>query len=274
MSCKKRVGVIFGGQSPEHEVSRVSAQYIISNIDKEKYDVVMIGITKDGRWLVYDGPVEELSTGRWQTIAEEKNEDSIIGINEILAWSKPHTSNTRFDRKVDVIFPVLHGSNGEDGTIQGLFEIAGIPYVGCGVLSSAVCMDKAYTKVVFEKYSIPQGEYIVFSRNRVRQDTETIIEEVENILEYPCFVKPSNTGSSIGVSKAYNRKQLTEALYLASKYDRKILVEEFIDGREFECAVLGNQNPKASVVGEIIPCNEFYDYEAKYSPESKYPPGI
>jgi D-alanine-D-alanine ligase len=265
---KKGVGVIFGGQSPEHEVSRVSAQYIISNIDKEKYDVEMIGITKDGKWLVYDGPVEELGTGRWQTIAEDKKGDSAISIDEIFAWGKPQTSNTKHSRKVDVIFPALHGCNGEDGTIQGLFEIAGIPYVGCGVLSSAVCMDKAFSKLVFKKHSIPHGKYIVINRNRIRQDTESIIEEVEDALEYPCFVKPSNTGSSIGVSKARNRQQLTEALYIASKYDRKILVEEFINGREFECAVLGNQNPIVSVVGEIVPCNEFYDYEAKYSLES------
>lgn len=269
MSDKKRIGVIFGGQSPEHEVSRVSAQNVIKNIDRNKYDVVMIGITKDGRWLTYEGPEEELGTGRWQAIAESNEKGNTVNINELLSGDKSPNSAQNSGQKLDIVFPVLHGCNGEDGTIQGLLELFGVPYVGCGVLSSAIAMDKAFSKLIFEKYSIPQGKYLVFDRSGINTgNIHGIIEKVEEVLTYPCFVKPSNTGSSIGVSKARDRKQLIEALHLASRYDRKILVEEYIEGGEFECAVLGNQNPEASVVGEIIPCNEFYDYEAKYSPDS------
>lgn len=165
---------------------------------------------------------------------------------------------------IDVVFPVLHGCNGEDGTIQGLFELAGIPYVGCGVLGSSVGMDKAYTKIIFEKEGLPQGDYLVFSRKQVYYQNEDVIKEVEAKLTYPCFVKPSNAGSSVGVNKATNREELIKALDIAAKNDRRILVEEFINGREIECAVLGNDNPIASEVGEIVSCNDFYDYEAKY----------
>lgn len=271
MAGKKRVAVIFGGQSPEHEVSRTSAQSVINNIDRDKYDVKIIGITKEGKWLPYDGPTELLSTGEWKEIAE-KNTASIKKITDI-------TNNTAKDiftasgevngnSSVDVIFPVLHGCNGEDGTVQGLFELAGIPYVGCGVLGSALGMDKAYSKIIFEKAGLPQGKYLVFTRKQLFADAERAAEEVEKLLTYPCFVKPSNAGSSVGVSKARNRSELFSAFEFAARYDRKILVEEFIDGREIECAVLGNEDPIASTVGEVIPCNDFYDYEAKYSSES------
>jgi D-alanine-D-alanine ligase len=290
MSNKKRIAVIFGGQSSEHEVSRVSAESVIRNIDNSKYDVIMVGITKEGRWLSYDGPVGKIGCGEWQAIAEAATHSryqigtgdgsmSQLQVNKdgepSLVAQLPQINSARNifkaagaeggSKTIDVVFPVLHGCNGEDGTIQGLFELAGVPYVGCGVLGSALGMDKAYSKVVFEKEGIPQGQYLVFSRKQVKQEMQTLLEKVEAALPYPCFVKPSNAGSSVGVSKAHDRGELEQALEFAARYDRRILVEEFINGREVECAVLGNDDPIASTVGEVVPCNEFYDYEAKYS---------
>ncbi len=277
--AKERVAVIFGGQSSEHEVSRFSAQSVIENINKEKYDIVMIGITKEGQWLTYEGPTNKIGSGEWEKLAlaaaQERRQNTLLMTTdsnqtntqpEELAVS--NTARGIFGENskepINVIFPVLHGCNGEDGTIQGLFELAGIPYVGCGVLGSAVGMDKAYTKIIFEKEGLPQGDYLVFNRKQVNFRIDEVIEEIEGRLTYPCFVKPSNAGSSVGVNKASNREQLKRALEIAAKNDRRILVEEFINGREIECAVLGNDNPIASTVGEVIPCNEFYDYEAKY----------
>lgn len=260
MGDKKRVAVIFGGQSSEHEVSRFSAEAVIRNIDTEKFDVAMIGITKDGRWLSYDGPVGLIGTGEWQQLAEssQKSQQVLLTAGSAIAEAEKDS------KKIDVVFPVLHGCNGEDGTIQGLFELAGIPYVGCGVLGSALGMDKAYAKIIFEKAGLPQGKYLVYNRKNIIRDFDTIVSEVEHTVSFPCFVKPSNAGSSVGVSKVRSKDELKDALLLAARYDRKILVEEFIDGREVECAVLGNDEPAASTVGEVIPCNEFYDYEAKY----------
>jgi len=257
---KKNIAVIFGGQSSEHEVSRFSAESVLRNIDKEKYDVKMIGITKDGRWLSYDGPIGLIGTGEWQQLAEGENKPQQI----LLSAGSAIMDSENNSRKIDVVFPVLHGLNGEDGTIQGLLEMAGIPYVGCGVLSSALCMDKAYAKIVFEKEGIPQGKYLVFSRKQIYKDIDAVIRQVEGTLTYPCFIKPSNAGSSVGVSKARDRKELSDALEIAARYDIRILAEEYINGREAECAVLGNDEPEASVVGEVVPCNEFYDYDAKY----------
>jgi len=265
---KKRVAVIFGGQSSEHEVSRVSAQSVIENIDKQKYDIVMIGITKDGQWLTYDGPAEKIGTGEWQAIAQQKflaqKQETAAETTEIAANNSARGILAETKAPIDVIFPVLHGCNGEDGTIQGLFELAQIPYVGCGVLASSLGMDKAYTKIIFEKEGLPQGGYLVFNRKQIYYENDSVIKEVESRLAYPCFVKPSNAGSSVGVNKASNRDELKIALDIAAKNDRRILVEEFINGREIECAVLGNDNPIASTVGEVVPCNDFYDYEAKY----------
>ncbi|MDF2522915.1 MAG: D-alanine/D-alanine ligase [Clostridiales bacterium] len=266
MSNKKKIAVIFGGQSSEHEVSRVSAESVIKNINRDKFDVVMMGITKEGRWLRYDGPAEKLGTGEWQALAEASalNDRPVALSQENSAREIVTAAGAGSDGNIDVVFPVLHGCNGEDGTIQGLFELAGIPYVGCGVLGSALGMDKAYSKIVFEKEGIPQGKYLTFSRKQIEREPENLVRQVEEQLEYPCFVKPSNAGSSVGVSKAHNREELVEALKFAARYDRRILVEEFINGREVECAVLGNEDPIASTVGEVVPCNEFYDYKAKY----------
>lgn len=266
---KKRVAVIFGGQSSEHEVSRVSAQSVIENINKQKYDVVMIGITKDGQWLTYDGPVEKIGSGEWEALAQKKLPEPMQETaQETTAVVTNNTARSilaeNIKAPIDVVFPVLHGCNGEDGTIQGLFELAGIPYVGCGVLGSAVGMDKAYTKIIFEKEGLPQGDYLAFSRKQIYYQNDEVVKEVEGKLTYPCFVKPSNAGSSVGVNKASNREELIRALDIAAKNDRRILVEEFINGREIECAVLGNDNPIVSTVGEVVPCNDFYDYEAKY----------
>lgn len=270
MSDKKRVMVIFGGQSTEHEVSRLSATSIINNIDRSKFDVVMVGITKEGRWLPYNGPVEKIASGEWEEIAINGLIESVPKgeniINAIVSRSASSEAliNSEEKRQVDVVFPVLHGCKGEDGTIQGLFEMAGIPYVGCGVLGSALGMDKIYAKIMFEKAGIPQADYLYFTRKEIKEDVNSAADVIEKKFEYPVFIKPSNAGSSVGVSKAHNRKELIDALNLAAKYDRKVLIEEFINGREVECAVLGNDNPVASTVGEIIPSNEFYDYNAKY----------
>ncbi len=274
MSDKKRVLVIFGGQSSEHEVSRFSATSIISNMDKSKYDVSFVGITKEGRWLPYNGPVEKIASGEWEEIAINKMVKSIPSRDNIInaivsrgASSEALMKNGNEEESggsVDVVFPVLHGCNGEDGTIQGLFEMAGIPYVGSGVLGSALGMDKIYAKIVFEKAGIPQADYLFFTRKEIRDNADSAAGAIEQKFKYPVFIKPSNAGSSVGVSKAHDRKELIEALSFAAKYDRKVLIEEFINGREVECAVLGNDNPIASTVGEIVPSNEFYDYNAKY----------
>lgn len=284
MGDKMRVAVIFGGQSSEHEVSRVSAESVLKNIDRDKYEVEMLGITKDGRWLSYDGPVGLIGTGEWQALAgsgdntkarpleilnsgscDEKPVNSLRPVDSSAREILRAAGAEKEDKRIDVVFPVLHGCNGEDGTIQGLFELAGIPYVGCGVLGSALGMDKGYAKIVFEKEGISQGKYIVFTRKQISQDIDSLVGQIEALLTYPCFVKPSNAGSSVGVSKAHDRRELTDALHFASRYDRRILVEEFIDGREVECSVLGNDEPIASTVGEVVPCNEFYDYNAKYN---------
>ena len=266
---KKRVAIIFGGQSSEHEVSRVSAQSVIENIDKEKYEVEIIGITKKGQWLKYNGPVAKIGSGEWEAVAHNKllegkssENETASEITNVNSARQVIAGNTK--KPIDVVFPVLHGCNGEDGTIQGLFELAGIPYVGCGVLGAAVGMDKAYSKIIFEKEGLPQGDYLVFNRKQVNNQLEEAVAQVESRLTYPCFVKPANAGSSVGVNKASDRESLEKALIIAAKNDRRILVEEFIDGREIECAVLGNDEPVASTVGEVVPCNEFYDYEAKY----------
>ncbi len=257
---KKNVVVIFGGQSPEHEVSLNSASMIISNMNEEKYYIIPIGITKEGQWLIYDGPVEHIKTGEWEKygtpaiISPDATQKSILKIIGDKIKKIP----------VDVIFPVLHGKWGEDGTIQGLFEMAQIPYVGDGVLSSCVSMDKVFTKMIANSVNIEQAKYLWFYTYEL-EHCENILNQIEKELQYPCFIKPANTGSSVGITKAHNREELKKALYYAAKFDTKVIAEEFIDGREIECSVLGNENPIASGVGEIFSAAEFYDYDAKYN---------
>lgn len=264
---KIKVAVLFGGQSSEHEVSRVSAQSVIENLDSEKYEVIMIGITKKGEWLRYFGDVKAIGSGQWQELAVTNHSNDTVqtaptyGPGETLgSFLKNLTGN----QTIDVVFPVLHGSNGEDGTLQGFLEMAGIPYAGCNVVASAVGMDKALSKAVFEHAGLDQCRYIVVKRTELEKNLMDILKKVDVEIGYPCFVKPSNAGSSVGISKVKEPGQLFQALLKAGIYDRKILIEECIDGREVECAVLGNDAPIASTVGEIVPCNEFYDYNAKY----------
>ena len=258
---KLTVAVIFGGQSSEHEVSRVSASSIISNLDSEKYYVIPVGITKSGKWMIYNGPIENIKNGEWEKFgtpailspdASQKGLLKLVGDKAKLI-------------PIDLAFPVLHGKYGEDGTIQGLFELAQIPYVGNGVLSSSVSMDKAFTKIIAKNAKITQAKYVEVHSEDFNK-IKSIATKIEKKLGYPCFVKPANAGSSVGITKAHNKDELIEGLKLAAVHDRKIVVEEGIVGREIECAVLGNgDNISASCVGEIFAAAEFYDYDAKYN---------
>ena len=261
---KKRIAVLFGGQSSEHEVSCISATTVISNIDEELYDILMIGITKEGHWLKVD-TTEDIISGAWRDGKVTAILSPDAGQKGVLLIEDGKVTNV----EVDVVFPVLHGLYGEDGTVQGLLELAKIPYVGCGVLASAVSMDKVYTKVIVDALGIRQADYVVVSKREL-QDMKNAVDKVEKKLAYPVFVKPSNAGSSQGVSKAHDREELEKALLLAAEHDRKILGEETIIGREIECAVLATDDVRASGVGEILAAADFYDYEAKYNnPESK-----
>lgn len=261
---KKVIAVLFGGQSSEHEVSCISATTVIKNINQEKYQLVCIGITKEGKWLLVDD-VEDIVENRWR----EGKKRAILSPDEEHRGILILEDNKIELQKIDVIFPVLHGKYGEDGTIQGIFELAKIPYVGCGVLASAVSMDKLYTKIIVDVLQIEQAAYVAVFKEQL-QNMEEVVGRVEDKLLYPVFVKPSNAGSSQGVSKANCREELEKALMLAAEHDRKILVEETIIGREIECAVLGGEEVKASGIGEILAAADFYDYEAKYNnPDSK-----
>lgn len=262
MADKKKICVVFGGKSPEHDISLKSATSVINNLDRERYEIITLGITKEGKWYLYTGKTEKIESGEWE---KEVKTRAVISPDAedkaILAFDK----NGVIKIYPDIVFPVLHGSNGEDGTIQGLLELAEIKCVGMGVLGSAVGMDKSFAKIAFAYAGIPQADWVLV---RAENSFDGYIDEIENKLGYPCFVKPCRTGSSVGVGKAHNKEELLSYLKEASKYDRKILVEEFIDGHEVECAVLGNESPKASIVGEILPTVEFYDFDAKYNDNS------
>ena len=262
MAHKIRVGVLFGGRSAEHEVSLVSAASIINALDKNKYDVLPIGISSEGRWLSSQDALRVLKEKApmgdlpEHLILPDPRKQGLVNISN---FSAPDT------QAVDVVFPVMHGTFGEDGTVQGLLELADVPYVGAGVLGSAVGMDKVIQKQVLENAKIRVAQGIAFFSSEFEEDQNKIVFRIEQELHYPCFVKPANTGSSVGISKAHNRQEMLDAVVLAAQYDRKILVEISIEkAREIECAVLGNDDPKASIPGEIIPSNEFYDYDAKY----------
>jgi D-alanine-D-alanine ligase len=259
---KLKIGVVFGGRSAEHEVSLVSAASVIHALDKTKYDIVPIGITKDGRWLSAvnaiqllkeHAPIEQLPE---HVLLPDPRKQSLVNISGAFPQNA---------QKIDVIFPVIHGTGGEDGTIQGLFELADIPYVGAGVLGSAVGMDKVIAKQLLEHAGIPVAPGVSFLYSEFSQHFKQIIVSIEKKLRYPCFVKPPNQGSSVGISKAHNRKELIAAIHCAGEYDRKVLVEKAVKHpREIELSVMGNDEPVVSLPGEIVPSNEFYDYDAKY----------
>src|SRR5216684_2925712 len=299
---KLRVGILFGGRSGEHEVSLLSAASVLNAIDKNKFEVVPIGITKEGRWLTASAaqrmlqgkPPDEdrhlragdpeatpgaavLASGEAVVVPPEP-------VHRGSGWSVvPFHTDTAPARRasdrainVDVIFPVLHGTFGEDGTIQGLLELADIPYVGAGVLGSAAGMDKDIMKQLFAAAGLPIVKHVTVLRRQWQKDAKTITREIEAKLKYPVFVKPANLGSSVGISKAHDRRELPAAMDEAAGYDRKIVIEQGVGGkkqkaRELECSVLGNDEPTASVVGEIVPSAEFYDYNAKYIDEGSKP---
>ncbi len=262
---KQNLAVIFGGQSSEHEISCMSASNIIQCIDAQRYNIILVGITKEGHW-VEAADLNAVQDGSWR-----QSKTSIVLSPDATRKGLYRMSE---DEKVqfvhlDVIFPVLHGLYGEDGTVQGLFKLAGIPFVGCGLFASAAGMDKLYTKIIVDTLGIRQAKYVPVYKEELPKMDE-VVARVESTLEYPVFVKPSRAGSSKGVNKAANREQLKNALIEAADNDRKILVEETIIGREVECAVLGNLDVKASGVGEILSADEFYDFDAKYyNSESK-----
>ena len=297
--AKLRVGILFGGRSGEHEVSLLSAASVLNAIDKTKYEVVPIGITKDGRWLTADHaekllrgekhadrstpaiPAAHLRAGDPEATpgaAVLATGESVVVPPEparresgLTPFQTDANLRRASDRaiNVDVIFPVLHGTFGEDGTIQGLLELADIAYVGAGVLGSSAGMDKDIMKSLFRAAGLPIVKHVTVLRNQFERELKKVQKLVESKLKYPVFVKPANLGSSVGISKAHDRKELWLAIAEAAKFDRKIVIEEGVGGRknkarEIECAVLGNDDPKASIAGEIVPCKEFYDYDAKY----------
>ncbi len=257
---KIKLGVIFGGMSTENEVSVMSANSIFQNLDKEKYQIFPIYISKEGKWYQYN---------ETKQIKVDKNPSNIEEINNIVEYLQ----------KLDVIFPVLHGLYGEDGTVQGVFELLKKPYVGCGVLASSIGMDKAYAKMIFERAQICQAPYIYLKKTKdtyvyvdkaLNEETISLqkaVEIVEETIGFPVFVKPANSGSSVGIHKSKNKEELQEHIQYATQFDKKILIEKGIEGKEIECAVLGNDEVIASCVGEIKPADEFYSYDAKYQNE-------
>ncbi|HEX7735467.1 MAG TPA: D-alanine--D-alanine ligase family protein, partial [Ktedonobacteraceae bacterium] len=266
---KIRVGLIFGGRSGEHEVSLASSNSVITNLDAEKYEVVPLGITKEGSWLLGTAPQQLIAAERAAAQAEpaapQTTAVTLTGDPTIRRLIPVQGGSDLGNQgALDVIFPVMHGTYGEDGSLQGLLDMANIPYVGCGVLGAALGMDKEKMKMVFQAVGLPIVDYLVFRRNEWERAPERILDEVERRVGYPNFVKPANLGSSVGINKAHTRQELSEAIKVAAEYDRKVVVEHGINCREFEVAVLGNDEPLASVVGEIVSSNEFYDYRAKY----------
>jgi D-alanine-D-alanine ligase len=294
MAKKLRVGILFGGRSGEHEVSLLSAASILKAIDRRKFDVVPIGITKEGRWLAA-ADANNLLTGNDSAVARrlragdpEATPGAKLLHEGIPTLMAPEPASGQAGAALegksipsattalDVIFPVLHGTFGEDGTIQGLFELAGIAYVGAGVLGSSAGMDKDVMKRLFAQARLPMVRHVTLLRAEWEKSPRKAVAQIEAALKYPVFVKPANLGSSVGISKAHDRKELGPALKLAARYDRKLVIEQGVGGksgraRELEVAVLGNDDPKASVVGEIVPGKEFYDYEAKYLSEGSVP---
>ena len=261
MTDKITVGVFFGGRSGEHEVSLLSARSILANLDPAKYHLIEVGITKEGQWLSGQDVLEAFQTGRTAHLTPvamlpHAGDATLYFLKD--GRVEPFT-------RLDVIFPVLHGTFGEDGTLQGLFELIGVAYVGAGVLASAVGMDKALFKTVLRACNLPILDYLVFTRRMVEEDAEKVIQAIESSLQYPVFIKPANLGSSVGITKCRNRSDLVEGLYEAARYDRRIIVEQGLEKpREIEVSVLGNEQPEASIPGEVVPGEDFYTYSAKY----------
>ena len=259
---KLSVCVLFGGISPEHEVSLRSAEFVLNSLDPEKFNIFPVGITKNGDWILYTGTdYSLLPSGEWKNYPQNRR----AAISPVRGQGLLSFEGDCVVREwIDVVFPVLHGENGEDGAMQGLLQMAGIPYVGPHVAASAVAMDKTLTKLVVDQAGIRQAAWMLVRSADIDARLDGVLEQVENKFSYPVFVKPAGTGSSVGVSKAANRDELRNALLKAGNYDSKVLVEEFIHGREVEVAVMGNESPVASICGEIDSGAEFYDYDAKY----------
>lgn len=260
-----RVGVLFGGRSGEHEVSLASAASVLGAIDRSRYEVVPMGIARDGRWVLGGDPLRALAEAAGLRLALPPEGPAGDGDQPALVRVEAGGLPTGLTSRLDVVFPVLHGPYGEDGTVQGLLELADVPYVGAGVLASAVGMDKATMKAVFRAHGLPVVPHLVVREADWAADPEAVSRRVAAELGYPCFVKPSNLGSSVGVSKVRAPEALAEAVALAFRHDRKVLVERAVPGREIEVSVLGNDAPEASVPGEVLPGKEWYDYEAKYT---------
>ena len=257
---KITLAVIFGGVSSEHDISCISAKGIVSNIDYSKYNLILLGITKDGRWFIFNDNIELLPEDKWL------NSKSLVPAY-ISPDSSVHGIVTAKGEiiKLDCVFPVLHGKNGEDGTVQGLLQLAQIPYVGCDATSSGVCMDKAVANAVADAFGINQAKWCAFTQYDFNKNRQECIDTAVNKLGFPIFVKPANAGSSVGITKAHDIPELIEAMNVAFNEDKKAVLEEFIDGHEVECAVLGNVEPIAAEVGEIKAAAEFYDFDAKYN---------
>ncbi|MCS6989413.1 MAG: D-alanine--D-alanine ligase [Chloroherpetonaceae bacterium] len=256
---KKTLALLFGGRSGEHEISIISARSVANAVDRSAFHLLPIYITREGKWL---------SEAASRSVLE-RDYEALVKNPDALAEERRRVAKLRgafkFDfSRIDVVFPVLHGTFGEDGTVQGLLEMMNVPYVGNGVLASALTMDKAMAKAAFKEAGLNVVDYVVAFRREIESELRLVVKRCENALRYPMFVKPANLGSSVGVSKAKTRAQLEDGLKLAARYDRKVLIEQGLDARELEVAVLGNDELQVSVVGEIVPCNEFYDYEAKY----------
>jgi D-alanine-D-alanine ligase len=272
---KIRVGIIFGGKSGEHEISLASAQSVARAIDRSKYDVVLIGVTKEGRWITGGSALKQLAAISPTPLLAPESENANGGVSapinsaELVPTGVSAVTAQSPLATIDVAFPLVHGPFGEDGTLQGLLELADIPYVSAGVAASAVGMDKALMKAVFRAHSLPILDWLVILRRDWEAQPDNAIYRVESVLGYPCFVKPANLGSSVGVTKAHRRDELIEALRVAAQYDRKLIAERAAqNAREIECSVLGNDDPIASIPGEVITKREFYDYAAKYDNEA------
>lgn len=263
MKKKIKVGILFGGKSAEHEVSLQSAKNVVDAIDKDKYEVALIGIDKTGKWLLPNKAQFLLNANNPKLIKLNKANKESVTLVPQSGGELTNLSNQDSNSSIDVVFPILHGPFGEDGTVQGLLKLAGVPFVGASVLGSAIGMDKDVMKRLLRDAGIPIADFIAF-----KQEDKINFEEVSKKLGLPFFVKPANLGSSVGINKVKNKKDFSKAVKEAFQYDTKILIEEYILGRELECSVLGNQNPIASTVGEVIPHHEFYSYEAKYIDEN------